>query len=117
MFDLINPLKIRRYEKAEHPICFCSSILSLGIRANSNGAKSEKRGFRAQAKTLMLKQQKAEPSDLSKFRDEPMPDSMGRIILEADVWGDDLGYQILIDADNTAYDNGIPTPTLLVTVK
>lgn len=45
MLDLINPLTIRRYEKAEHLICFCSSILSLGIRANSNGAKDGKAGF------------------------------------------------------------------------
>lgn len=101
--------------KKQNTLFAFALLFSLwGLGQTAMAQKMRKEISPARAKTLMLKQQKAEPSDLSKFRDEPIPGGMARIILEAhDVWGDGSGYQMLIDADHTAYGNEIPPPTPL----
>ncbi|WP_080737629.1 DUF2436 domain-containing protein [Porphyromonas gulae] len=101
--------------KKQNSLFAFALLFSLwGLGQTAMAQKMRKEVSPARAKTLMLKQQKAEPSDLSKFRDEPIPGGMARIILEAhDVWGDGSGYQMLIDADHTAYGNEIPPPTPL----
>ncbi|RRD92007.1 DUF2436 domain-containing protein [Bacteroides heparinolyticus] len=101
--------------KKQNSLFAFALLFSLwGLGQTAMAQKARKEVSRAQAKTLMLKQQKATPSDLKRFRDEPIPGGMARIILEAhDVWGDGSGYQMLLDADHTAYGNEIPLTTPL----
>lgn len=86
----------------------------IGLGQTAIAQKRVKQVSPEQAKALLLKQQNTELSDLSEFRNKPIPRGMARIILEAhNVWGDGSGYQMLLDADHTAYGAEIPPPSPL----
>ncbi len=101
--------------KKVNPFLALALFVAICAPEQSATAQSVKKQIsREQSKALALKQQRAKPSDLAPFRDVPIPSGMARIILEAhDVWGDGSGYQLLMDADHTAYGNEIPPNTPL----
>lgn len=92
-------------------LLFLSLVLGLGVANAQNANVLQTRNGSAQSEQKQVVNPNHKPTTFTVVNNtkDPIPAGMARVSLTAgDVWGDGSGYQLLLDADATAFGVEIP---------